>query len=144
VVAVKIIDVDTPDYREATWDTRDDTINNFTKEISALQRLKDSSAKNITLIHEAFTFDSQLWLVSEYCQGGSVSTLLKASPDRRLEEQFIIPIARELAIALKYIHDAGIVHRDIKCQRVPLIMRDLAADIEQAATFSSWKTGHYD
>lgn len=116
VVAVKIIEVDKPDYYESTWDSRDDTIQNFTKEISALQRLKDSNAKNITMLYEAFTFHSQLWLVSEYCHGGSVSTLLKACPERRLEEQFIIPIARELAIALKYIHEADIVHRDIKCK----------------------------
>lgn len=122
VVAVKIIEVDKPDY-EATFEGRDDTIQNFTKEISALQRLKDSNAKNITMIHEAFTFHSQLWLVSEYCHGGSVTTLLKACPDRRMDESFIIPLARELAVALKFIHDADIVHRDIKCANV-LVMED--------------------
>lgn len=42
-------------------------------------------------------------------------TLMKASP-RGLEEHFIIPIARELAVALKHIHDAGIIHRDLKCE----------------------------
>jgi serine/threonine protein kinase len=119
VVAVKIIEVDKPDY-EAPWEGRDDTILNFTKETSALQRLKDSNAKNITMMYEAFPFDSQLWLISEYCQGGSISTLLKASPERRLEESFIVPIARELAIALKYIHEADIVHRDIKCELSPV------------------------
>ena len=34
----------------------------------------------------------------------------------RLEEKFIIPIARELAKGLKAIHDAGIIHRDVKGQ----------------------------
>lgn len=91
------------------------------------------------MLYEAFTFHSQLWLVSEYCHGGSVSTLLKACPDRRLEEQFIIPIARELAIALKYIHEADIVHRDIKCANI-LIMEDgtlRLADFGVAGIFES-------
>ncbi|KAF2096653.1 kinase-like protein, partial [Rhizodiscina lignyota] len=138
IVAIKIIEVDEPDY-EATFEARNDTIENFTKEINALQRLKDSNAKNVTMIYDAFTFHSQLWLVSEYCQGGSVNTLMKACPDKKLEESFIIPIARELAIALKYIHEADIVHRDIKCANI-LIMEDgnlRLADFGVAGIFES-------
>lgn len=38
---------------------------------------------------------------------------MRATGDK-LEERFIIPIARELAEGLKAIHDAGIIHRDVK------------------------------
>lgn len=34
--------------------------------------------------------------------------------DDKLEEKYIVPIARELAIALKAIHEEGIIHRDVK------------------------------
>ena len=48
-----------------------------------------------------------------------MTTLLKATTNHRLQEEFIVPIAREVAVALKYIHEAGVIHRDIKC-KIPL------------------------
>lgn len=38
---------------------------------------------------------------------------MRATGDK-LEERFIIPIARELAVGLHAIHEAGIIHRDVK------------------------------
>ena len=38
---------------------------------------------------------------------------MRATGDK-LEERFIIPIARELAEGLRAIHEAGIIHRDVK------------------------------
>lgn len=38
---------------------------------------------------------------------------MRATGDK-LEERFIISIARELAEGLRAIHDAGIIHRDVK------------------------------
>ncbi len=36
----------------------------------------------------------------------------------KLEEKYIIPVARELAVALQTIHAAGIIHRDVKAANV--------------------------
>jgi len=122
LVAVKIMDVDTADYHMDIRN-KDEAIKDFTKEISILQALKAGNAKNINLIYDAFSFHSQLWIVSEYCPGGSVHTLMKACPRLGLEEKYIIPIARELAVAMKSVHDAKIIHRDIKAANI-LVTQD--------------------
>ncbi|KAI4738120.1 kinase-like protein [Aureobasidium sp. EXF-12298] len=122
LVAVKIIDVDDLDYK-LDLDQKDEAIEDFRKEVKTLKLLRDSQAKNINYIQEAFDLHSQLWIVSDYCPGGSVHTLMKATPGPGLEEEYIIPIARELAVALKYVHDAGVIHRDVKCGNV-LISED--------------------
>jgi serine/threonine protein kinase len=123
ICAVKIISVDDQDYK-AQLTAKDDTIKDFIRETTILQSLKDNKAKNVNIIYEAFGFDAQLWIVSEYCPGGSLSTLMKPILDAYkrdrskhpgLEERFIIPISREVAVALNYVHEAGIIHRDIKC-----------------------------
>lgn len=33
-----------------------------------------------------------------------------------IKETYIIPIVREVALALEWVHRAGIIHRDIKCK----------------------------
>ena len=121
-MAVKIIDIDNADYK-LSREIKDQAIKDFVNETKILHTLKDSKAKNINTIHSAFAFYSQLWIVSDYCPGGSVSTLMKASPRPGLEERYIIAISRELAVALKHVHEVGIIHRDVKAANV-LITQD--------------------
>lgn len=120
ICAIKIIEVDQTDYRAET-DAKDDTLKEFIRETSILQSLKNNNVKNVNRIFEAFSVDSWLWIVTEYCPGGSLATLMKANNRASfpgLEEEYIIPIAREVAVALKSVHEAGIIHRDIKCANI--------------------------
>ncbi|KAL4803478.1 hypothetical protein BDV18DRAFT_144828 [Aspergillus unguis] len=116
VVAIKVLDIDSLDYKSMR-DFKDESIKDFIHETKVMKQVKDSGAKNINEIIEAVSIHSQLWLVCEYCPGGSVRTLMRATGDR-LEEKFAIPVARELAAGLRAIHDAGIIHRDIKAANV--------------------------
>ena len=124
LVAVKIIDIDEQDWSEgfAPGAPRDTTIKDFKQEVSILRQLKDNNAKNINLIHDAFDWHSQLWIVADYCTGGSVRTLMRPfetnGKPHGLPEQYVVPIARELAVAMKSMHDLNIMHRDIKCANV--------------------------
>lgn len=116
VVAIKVLDIDEADF-QAFGDMRDEQIRDFNKEIAILRRAQESGAVNLNQMIEALPVHSQLWLVCEYCPGGSVKTLMRATKDR-LEEKYLIVVARELAKALKGLHQAGIMHRDVKAANV--------------------------
>lgn len=114
LVAVKIIDIDEGD----TLNPRlADTYSDFMKEVNALKVLSNTKAKNINHVIEALPVGKAMWMITEYCAGGSISTLMRPTP-RGLKERFIIIILREVAEAVKYVHAAGIIHRDLKCANV--------------------------
>ncbi|KAH6709584.1 serine/threonine protein kinase, STE family, PAK/STE20-related [Leptodontidium sp. MPI-SDFR-AT-0119] len=115
VVAVKIIDIDESD----TINPRNaDSYSEFLKEINALRVLGEKNAKNINLVIEALPVNQAMWMITEYCGGGSVATLMKPTAPGGLNEKWIIPILREVAEAIAWVHEAGIIHRDIKCANV--------------------------
>ncbi|EXJ67331.1 STE/STE20 protein kinase [Cladophialophora psammophila CBS 110553] len=116
VVAIKVLDIDEADFH-AFGDHKDEQIRDFNREIRILRQAQESGAENLNQMIEALPVHSQLWLVCEYCPGGSVKTLMRATNDR-LSEKYIIIVARELAKALKGLHEAGIMHRDVKAANV--------------------------
>ncbi|KAK3341729.1 kinase-like domain-containing protein [Lasiosphaeria hispida] len=115
IVAVKIIDIEESDTLNPKLA---DTYSEFMKEINALKLLSDSKAKNINLILDALPVGQAMWMVTEYCAGGSVATLMKPTAPGGLQEKWIIPILREVAEAIYWVHKEGIIHRDIKCANV--------------------------
>ncbi|KAI1333183.1 putative serine/threonine protein kinase [Xylariaceae sp. FL0255] len=115
VVAVKIIDVDEADTLNPKLQ---DTYSEFLKEVNALRVLSESGAKNVNTVIEALPVGQAMWMVTEYCAGGSVATLMKPTAPGGLQEKWIIPILREVAVAIHWVHKQGIIHRDIKCANV--------------------------
>ncbi|KAF5026468.1 hypothetical protein F66182_1455 [Fusarium sp. NRRL 66182] len=112
LVAVKIINIENGDALDPGADTFDDIL----KEITTLKLLGSGGAKNVNTVVDALLVGHTMWMVTEYCAGGSVSTLMK--PRGRLPEQWIIPILREVSEAIFWVHKQGIIHRDIKCANV--------------------------
>ncbi|KAJ0108537.1 hypothetical protein J7T55_002141 [Diaporthe amygdali] len=115
LVAVKIIDIEESDTLNPKLA---DTYSEFLKEINALKLLSEGGAKNINHVLDALPVGQSMWMVTEYCAGGSVATLMKPTAPGGLQEKWIIPILREVAEAVSWVHKAGIIHRDIKCANV--------------------------
>ncbi|KAI0551091.1 kinase-like domain-containing protein [Xylaria curta] len=114
-LSAKIIDIEESDRLDPG---ANDAFNDILKEVNTLKLLNSNGARNINTIIDTFLVGQSIWMVTEYCAGGSVATLMR--PTGGLPEQWIIPILREVAEALSWVHRQGIIHRDIKCANVLL------------------------
>ena len=77
-MAIKVLDIDDADF-QAYGEQRDEQIKDFNREIRILRQAQDSGAENLNQMIEALPIHSQLWLICEYCPGGSVKTLVSTS-----------------------------------------------------------------
>ncbi|ODV80506.1 Pkinase-domain-containing protein [Suhomyces tanzawaensis NRRL Y-17324] len=103
VVAIKVLNLD----------TEEDEVADVQLEIQFLAELKN--VPNVTHYYGSFLNDTKLWIIMDYCAGGSLRTLLKAGV---FEEKYIGVILREVLYALSAVHKLGVIHRDIKAANV--------------------------
>ena len=99
-VAIKIIDVE----------NAEDEVEDIIQEISILSELH---SPYVTQYHGSYLKDSDLWIIMEFCSGGSCADLLKPG---LIAEEYICIILRELLLGLEYLHTDNKLHRDIKGQ----------------------------
>lgn len=81
--------------------------------------------------HGSYLKGSHLWIIMEYCSGGSCSDLVSLDFDflrailtdtRQMKsgvfrEEYIAILLRELLRGLEYLHSEGKLHRDIKGEK---------------------------
>ena len=74
----------------------------------------------ILSFHDSFIEDSMFCIVTEYCEGGDLAMLIKHK--RQSQQQINITTVLDwflqLVIALNYIHQKKIIHRDLKTRNV--------------------------
>ena len=97
-VAIKVIDVE----------NAEDEVEDIIQEISILSELH---SPYVTQYHGSFLKGSDLWIIMEFCSGGSCADLLKPG---LIPEEYITIIVRELLLGLEYLHGDKKLHRDIK------------------------------
>jgi hypothetical protein len=89
-------------------------VERFLREARAASRLRHP---HIVPIHDAGRDGSHLYIASAFIEG---TTLENAIDEESLDDQAAARVVRELAEALAYAHEQGIIHRDIKPANVLL------------------------
>lgn len=105
VVAIKVVHLD----------ASEDDVAVFIQEIQLLSRMRSNY---VTKYFETFVNQMSIWIVMEYCGGGSCSDLLKCH--KKLNEEVVGYIIRGAMLGLNYLHLQKKVHRDIKSANILL------------------------
>ncbi|KAJ8760452.1 hypothetical protein K2173_015119 [Erythroxylum novogranatense] len=78
-----------------------------------IEMLQQCNHPNVVRYFGSYQGEEYLWIVMEYCGGGSVADLMNVT-EEPLEENQIAFICREALKGLAYLHAISKVHRDIK------------------------------
>lgn len=83
------------------------------------QLLSSLQHPNIVAYIESFrSRDRHLNIVMAFCEGGDLYTKLKYRKKQLLSEEQIIEWFIQITLALQYMHDRSILHRDLKTQNI--------------------------
>jgi serine/threonine protein kinase len=143
--AVKVIDVhNAVALDEAEYQER------FQREARAIARL---SHPNIVGVYQFGTRGSLYYMAMVFIEGRDLGQLLREarSRDERLPTSQVLQIIRDIASALDYAHEQGVIHRDIKPSNIMVtpeghaILTDfgLALSVPDGTIGTTFGTAHY-
>ncbi|KAJ3213347.1 signal transducing kinase of the PAK [Dinochytrium kinnereticum] len=85
--------------------------------INEILVMKDSKHKNIVNYIDSFLWKGDLWVVMEYMEGGSLTTVVTCN---YMTEGQIAAVCKESLEGLMHLHSKGVIHRDIKSDNLLL------------------------
>lgn len=95
----------------------------------------------IVRYHESFVHDHHVCIVMDYCEGGDLWQFVAHRKRQRapLGEPQVLRWFTQMCLALKYMHDKNVLHRDIKTQNIflakKLSSRDGSLGVVKIADF---------
>ncbi|KAJ3446604.1 serine/threonine-protein kinase fhke-related [Anaeramoeba flamelloides] len=98
------------------------------KYVNEINVLKDLRHPNIIELKEVFDTEDELFLVMEYVDGGDL--FYRISDKERYEEDEARELFKNLLETLKFLHDKGYVHRDLKPDNILLASKESDTDIK--------------
>merc|ERR1712228_356268 len=88
-------------------------------EVGLLERLNHPS---IVRYEESFIdtkhCETYLCVVMAYCDGGDLTHFLKNQRGKKLREKHVLDLFVQIALALHFVHNRNILHRDLKAQNI--------------------------
>ncbi|XP_074643744.1 serine/threonine-protein kinase 10-like isoform X2 [Tubulanus polymorphus] len=94
----------------------EEDLEDFTVEIDIITAVKH---ENVIGLHEAFLWDDKLWMYIEFCGAGALDSIM-LDLEKPLTEPQIKAICRSMCEGLHALHNANIIHRDLKAGNVLL------------------------
>eukprot|EP00986_Skeletonema_menzelii_P016656 scaffold15357_cov154-Skeletonema_menzelii.AAC.9 len=83
---------------------------------------------NIVRLEEVYESHSEIYLVQEICKGGELFDRLDEQPDYHYTEAQCAKLVKQMLSSVRYIHNKGIIHRDLKLEN--FLFSDLDAKSE--------------
>ena len=98
------------------FDMKESEKKNIENEISLLRSLDHP---NIVKFYDSYTDDNgDICIVMNYCDGGDLYKKLRSTEIDSFSEEQVLDWIAQMILAINYLHDKKILHRDIKTQNI--------------------------
>jgi serine/threonine protein kinase len=81
--------------------------------------LRDLDHPNIVQLFEVFQFKRKIWIVTELCRGGDLTSRI-----HQMNEEDVAVVMEQIVRAVAYMHSRDVCHRDIKLENIMYATKD--------------------